>query len=97
MEAGKEMVYVVDDEPSAGQDLSSLLRARGKGVRMFTSMRDFLDFHSEDSCACLIVGPKMLGTGREAQKLISNTSIRHIYHWSGRHLNGSECHKGRSD
>jgi FixJ family two-component response regulator len=79
METGKEMVYVVDDEPSAGQDLSSLLRARGKGVRMFTSMRDFLDFHRVDSCACLIVGLKMLGTGREAQELISNTSIPVIF------------------
>jgi FixJ family two-component response regulator len=57
------MVYVVDDEAPAGQDLSSVLRAKGKGVRIFASMRDFLDVRREDSCSCLIEGLKMLGTG----------------------------------
>jgi FixJ family two-component response regulator len=79
MEARKEIVCVVVDESPAGQDLSTLLQAKGKDVRLFASMRDLFDFRREDSCACLIVSLKMLGTGQEAQELISVTSIPVIF------------------
>jgi FixJ family two-component response regulator len=81
METANEMVYVVDDDPGVGDALSSLLRANGRAVRMFTSGQDFLDFRREDSCACLILDLKMprLG-GLELQKLISGkTSIPIIF------------------
>ena len=81
MESANEMVYVVDDDPRVGEALSSLLRANGKIVRMFTSGQDFLDVRREDSCACLVLDLKMPGLGGlELQKLISaKTSIPIIF------------------
>jgi FixJ family two-component response regulator len=81
VETANEMVYVVDDDPGVGDALSSLLRANGRAVRMFTSGQDFLDFRREDSCACLILDLKMPGLGGlELQKLISaKTSLPIIF------------------
>ena len=53
------LVYVVDDEASVGEALSTLLRANGKRVQLFTSGQDFLDFSLQDSCACLILDLNM--------------------------------------
>jgi FixJ family two-component response regulator len=76
-----EVVYVVDDDPRVGEALSSLLRASGMAVRMFTSGQDFLDSRREDTCACLVLDLKMPGLGGlELQKLISaKTSIPIIF------------------
>jgi FixJ family two-component response regulator len=76
-----EMVYLVDDEANVGEALSTLLRANGKSVRVFTSGQEFLDFPRQDSCACLILDLKMPGmNGLEVQKLISaRTSIPVIF------------------
>lgn len=72
MEFTSELVYIVDDEASVGEALSTLLRANGKRVQMFTSGQGFLDFARRDSCACLILDLKMPGLGGlEVQKLIS--------------------------
>jgi FixJ family two-component response regulator len=77
----KEMVYIVDDDPRVREALSSLLRASGKGVRIFSSGQKFLDFRREESCACLILDLKMPGLGGlEVQKSISaKTSIPVIF------------------
>jgi FixJ family two-component response regulator len=81
MEPANEVVYIVDDEASVGEALSTLLRANGKRVQLFTSGQDFLDFHRRDACACLILDLKMPGLGGlEVQKLISTkTSIPVIF------------------
>ncbi len=81
MEPANELVYVVDDETSVGEALSTLLRANGKCVQTFTSGQDFLDFPARDSCACLILDLKMPGLGGlEVQKMISTkTSIPVIF------------------
>jgi FixJ family two-component response regulator len=81
MEPANEVVYVVDDETSVGEALSTLLRANGKRVRIFTSGQDFLDLSPQDSCACLILDLKMPGLGGlEVQKLIAaKTSIPVIF------------------
>ena len=81
MEPAKEMVYIVDDDPRVREALSSLLRASGKGVRIFSSGKEFLEFQREDSCACLILDLKMPGLGGlEVQRLISaKTSIPVIF------------------
>jgi FixJ family two-component response regulator len=81
MERANEMVYIVDDEANVGEALSTLLRASGKRVQIFTSGQDFLDFVRLDSCACLILDLKMPGLGGlEVQKLISaKTSIPVIF------------------
>src|SRR6201987_1657099 len=81
MEPANEVVYIVDDEASVGQALSTLLRANGKRTQLFTSGQDFLDFARRDSCACLILDLKMPGlSGLEVQKLIAaKTSIPVIF------------------
>ncbi len=81
METANELVYIVDDEPGVGEALSTLLRANGKRVQIFTSGQDFLDFARRDSCACLILDLKMPGLGGlEVQKLISaQTSLPVIF------------------
>jgi FixJ family two-component response regulator len=81
MEPTNELVYVVDDESSVGEALSTLLRSNGKRVQLFTSGQDFLDFPRRDSSACLILDLKMPGlSGLEVQRLISaETSIPVIF------------------
>ena len=81
MELTNELVYIVDDETSVGEALSTLLRANGKRVQTFTRGQDFLDFNRRDSCACLILDLNMPGLGGlEVQKLISaGTSIPVIF------------------
>ena len=81
MEITREMVYIVDDDPRVREALSSLLRASGKGVRMFSSGQEFLDFRRHDSCACLILDLKMPGLGGlDVQRSITaKTSIPLIF------------------
>jgi FixJ family two-component response regulator len=76
-----EIVYIVDDDLSVGEALSTLLRAHGRNVRIFTSGREFLDFERNDCCACLILDLRMPGlNGLEVQKLISaETTIPVIF------------------
>jgi FixJ family two-component response regulator len=75
------MVYIVDDDPSVVEALSSLLRANGKQVRIFTSGQDFLDFERQDSCACLILDLRMPGLdGLQVQDSIAaQTTIPVIF------------------
>ena len=76
-----EMVYIVDDDASVVDALSSLLRANDKQIRMFASGRDFLDFERQDSCACLILDLRMPGlNGLQVQELIAaQTTIPVIF------------------
>jgi FixJ family two-component response regulator len=76
-----EMVYIVDDDASVGDALSSLLRANGKQVRMFSSGQGFLNVQRRDSCACLILDLRMPGmNGLEVQELIAaETTIPVIF------------------
>ena len=76
-----EVVYLVDDDACVRDALSSLLRANGKLVQMFTSGQDFLGFPREDSCACLILDLRMPGlNGLQVQELIAaQTTIPVIF------------------
>jgi len=85
MEPANELVYIVDDEASVGEALSTLLRANGKRVRLFTSGQDFLVFTRRDSCACLILDLKMPGlSGLEVQRLISAKNSIPVIFLTGR-------------
>lgn len=67
-----EIVYIVDDDLSVREALSSLLRANGKEVRLFTSGTEFLRSEREDASACLILDLKMPGmNGLEVQAVVS--------------------------
>src|SRR5271154_4292657 len=79
--SSNEMVYIVDDDASVVDALSSLLRADGKQVQVFKSGQEFLDFSRQDSCACLILDLRMPGmNGLQVQELIaSQTTIPVIF------------------
>jgi len=80
-----EIVYIVDDDLSIGEALSTLLRANGRNVRIFTSGREFLDFERKDGCACLILDLRMPGlNGLEVQKLISDETTIPVIFITGR-------------
>jgi hypothetical protein len=51
-----DAIDIVDDDPAIREALSSLPRASGKNVRLFTSGADFLSFEREDTPACLRSG-----------------------------------------
>ena len=76
-----EMVYIVDDDAIVGEALSTLLRANGRQVQIFTSGQDFLDFERQDSCACLILDLRMPGlNGLQVQESIAaQTTIPVIF------------------
>ena len=76
-----EMVYIVDDDVSVVDALSSLLRANGKQVQIFTSGQDFLNFERRDPSACLILDLRMPGlNGLQVQESIAaQTTIPVIF------------------
>ena len=80
-----EIVYIVDDDASVVDALSSLLRANGKQVQIFTSGRDFLDFERRDSCACLILDLRMPGlNGLQVQESIAARATIPVIFITGR-------------
>ena len=80
-----EIVYVVDDDASVANALSSLLRANGKQVQIFTSGQDFLDFERKDSCACLILDLRMPGlNGLQVQESIAAQTTLPVIFITGR-------------
>ena len=79
------MVYIVDDDPTVCDALSSLLRANGKNVRALSSGAEFLSFERRDAGACLILDLRMPGMdGLEVQKLISNQASIPVIFITGR-------------
>ena len=80
-----EVVYVVDDDASVREALSSLLRANGKQVQLFTSGQDFLSFPREDSGACLILDLRMPGmNGLQVQESIAAQTAMPVIFVTGR-------------
>jgi FixJ family two-component response regulator len=80
-----EMIYIVDDDVSVGDALSSLLRANGRQVQIFTSGQDFLDFKRQDSCACLILDLRMPGlNGLQVQESVAAQTTIPVIFMTGR-------------
>jgi FixJ family two-component response regulator len=64
-----QRVYVVDDDLSIREALSSLLRSAGHQATVFASAEDFLRFEREPGVACAIVDVRMPGmNGLELQR-----------------------------
>jgi FixJ family two-component response regulator len=76
-----EIVYIVDDDAIVRDGLSSLLRAKGKDVRLFAGGTEFLTFERKDAAACLILELKMPGmNGLEVQTaVLAQVSIPIIF------------------
>jgi len=71
MGSENEIVYIVDDDAIVRDGLSSLLRAKGKDVRLFACGTEFLTFERKDAAACLILDLKMPGmNGLEVQTAV---------------------------
>jgi FixJ family two-component response regulator len=85
MGSPNEMVYIVDDDLTVCDALSSLLRANGKNVRALSSGAEFLRFERRDAGACLILDLRMPGMdGLEVQKLVSNQASIPVIFITGR-------------
>jgi FixJ family two-component response regulator len=80
-----EMVYIVDDDLTVCDALSSLLRANGKNVRALSSGAEFLSFERRDAGACLILDLRMPGMdGLEVQRLVSHQASIPVIFITGR-------------
>ena len=65
----KPIVYVVDDDLSVREALSSLIRSVGLRVQTFESAKAFLAFERPDTAACLVLDVRMPGlNGLELQR-----------------------------
>jgi FixJ family two-component response regulator len=85
MGSPNQMVYVVDDDPTVCDALSSLLRANGKNVQALSSGAEFLSFERRDAGACLILDLRMPGMdGLEVQRLVSNEASIPVIFITGR-------------
>ena len=74
MGTDRDTIYIVDDDPAVREALSSLLRASGKNVRLFTSGAEFLSFERDDTPGCLVLDLRMPGlNGLDVQRFVSAT------------------------
>jgi FixJ family two-component response regulator len=61
--AAGPVVYVIDDDRSVRAALEDLLASVGTDVRVFASIRDFLDQGPADAPGCLVLDVRMPGQG----------------------------------
>ena len=74
--ARNEMVYVVDDDSSIRQALSSLLRSVGLRVETFGSARDFLRAQRAEAPACLVLDVRLPdGSGLDLPDELRNLDV----------------------
>jgi FixJ family two-component response regulator len=75
MTADDAVVFVVDDDPSVREAISSLLRSVRLGVVEFESARDFLGHPRPTTNACLILDVRMPGlSGLDLQQQLSSST-----------------------
>ena len=68
-------VFVVDDDESVRDALSSLIRSVGLRVEMFASAKEFLHWKRPDEPACLVLDVRLPGlSGLELQRELAATS-----------------------
>ncbi len=75
--ADNAIVYVVDDDQSMREAVSTLLRSIGLSVQTFSCAQDFLAFNMPDVPACLILDVRLKGqSGLAVQEQIAACQIR---------------------
>lgn len=69
LDLANPMVFVVDDDPSIREALSSLVRSVGLGVDTFSSAKEFLRHKRPEMPACLVLDVRLPGlSGLELQR-----------------------------
>lgn len=69
MKPGAGMVYVVEDDASVREALSSLIRSVGLRVEVFASAREYLRAKAPEGPACLVLDVRLPGlSGMELQR-----------------------------
>jgi FixJ family two-component response regulator len=69
-------VYIVDDDISIREALSTLIRSVGLSVRTFTSALEFLDAALPDAAACLVLDVRLPGlSGLDLQGELTRAGV----------------------
>lgn len=69
MKDPKAVVFVVDDDPSVREALSSLIRSIGLNVILFASATEFLSFPRPEAASCLVLDVRLPGlSGLDLQR-----------------------------
>jgi FixJ family two-component response regulator len=77
MSAAQPVVFVVDDDLSVREGLSSLLRSVGLRVELFASATEFLDASLPAAPACLVLDVRLPGlSGLDFQAELAKSNIR---------------------
>jgi FixJ family two-component response regulator len=70
------LVFIVDDDDSMREALSSLMRSVGLEAKAFASAREFLAQPQADSAACLVLDVRMPGlSGLDLQRELQRSAI----------------------
>lgn len=72
----REMVFVIDDDPSVRIALEDLLSSIGMAVQTFGSVQEFLHSQRPDCAGCLVLDIRMPGSsGLEFQRDMANLGV----------------------
>jgi FixJ family two-component response regulator len=70
------LVFVIDDDASTRETLSSLIRSVGRKVQLFASAEEFLSFKRPDTDSCLVLDVRLQGiSGLDFQRKLSDSGI----------------------
>ena len=70
------LVFVIDDDASTRETLSSLIRSVGSKVQLFASAEEFLSFKRPDTDSCLVLDVRLRGiSGLDFQRKLSDSGI----------------------
>jgi FixJ family two-component response regulator len=84
MNSERPVVFVLDDDPSVREALSSLLRSAGLQVTVFESAAEFLQAKTPDSPACLVLDLQLPDiSGLELQRELAQANGPPIVFISG--------------
>jgi FixJ family two-component response regulator len=73
----QEVIFVIDDDASMRNSLSSLFRSIGLKVEVFDSATDFLKFGRPDVASCLVLDVRLPGvSGLDFQTELAKANIR---------------------
>ena len=74
---GQPVVFVIDDDPSVREALSSLFRSVGLTVELFTSTAEFLSTDRSIAPSCLVLDVRLPGvSGLDFQAELAKANIR---------------------